>query len=114
MPSPSITKRSFVPSAVEEAILNLPPSEMSFPMIQSKSTVPSVEVAEKRRDASTSLVSMVNVEVAVMAPPKKDVPEMNALPSTERVAEGELEAMPTEPPVSAKRELPSTAIEEEA
>src|SRR3989344_5471534 len=31
MPAPSITKRSLVPSAVEEAILNLPSSEISTP-----------------------------------------------------------------------------------
>src|SRR3989338_4973178 len=97
LPAPSITNRSLVPNAVELAILNFPPSEISRPTIQSKSATPVVEVAENARVASTSLVSMVIVDVAVIAPPKNDVPEMNALPSTERSADGDVEAMPTLP-----------------
>src|SRR3990167_9371450 len=40
LPAPSITNRSLVPNAVELAILNFPPSEISRPAIQSKSATP--------------------------------------------------------------------------
>src|SRR3989344_554520 len=58
MPAPSITKRSLVPSAVEEAILNLPASEISMPSVQSKSPFPVVEVAESVTALSCSRVAM--------------------------------------------------------
>ncbi|MEK6877685.1 MAG: hypothetical protein AABZ49_03585 [Thermoproteota archaeon] len=40
-------------------------------------------------------------EVAVMAPPKKEVPEVYRLPWIERVVAGEVVPMPTRPPAVA-------------
>src|SRR3989344_1226009 len=58
MPAPPLSKRSLVPSAVEEAILNLPASEISMPSVQSKSPFPVVEVAESVTALSCSRVAM--------------------------------------------------------
>ena len=52
----------------------------------------------------------ISDDVAVIAPPKNPVPEKYVLPFTLSVALGEVEAMPTLPPLVAKYAEPLEVI----
>ena len=58
LPFPSIVSLSLVPSAVELAILNLPASEISMPIVQLYQEAKLVEVAVKPRSASAVVVAL--------------------------------------------------------
>ena len=67
LPSASITKRSFNPRRVEEAILNLPESERSVPIVQAMCT-PAVVEAVKAAVASPSALKTSSIAIGVVVP----------------------------------------------
>src|SRR3989344_844859 len=72
-----------------------------------------VDDAVLMNPASVERPPTVKVEVALTAPPTVSTSFTNAAPWTERSTPGVVVPMPTLPPVKAKRELPSTAIDDD-
>ena len=68
-----------------------------------------VEDAEERKPAKVERPPTLSVEVAVIAPPKNEVPLVYWLPWTERSAVGEVVPMPTLPPLVMVNKFVATA-----